>query len=284
MHRSRSAKDDGKTETSDKTCVQAAKMPSKGWFGLTLAILSAYLAGDPLPISSPARGEVPSRHRRVDIESDDEAGSDDARRPRGNAASSDEGEEDEDDDDDDNQETRRAPVASTSKQARAAQQQQQQKQKSSKSRSKAAAEAEAPSPAKKRKRQDESEQSQPAIKKPRKPHRYRPGVKALKEIRQYQKSTDMLLRKLPFARLVREIAEEWAPTSRDGLVPVRWQSSALLALQEASEAWVCSTHAGAGWHSDSRLTSPVSADFWSIFSKTPIYGEPSSHLRECISH
>ena len=37
---------------------------------------------------------------------------------------------------------------------------------------------------------------------PRKPHRYRPGAKALKEIRQYQKTTDLLLRKLPFARLV----------------------------------------------------------------------------------
>lgn len=38
---------------------------------------------------------------------------------------------------------------------------------------------------------------------PRKPRRYRPGMKALKEIRQYQKSTDLLLRKLPFSRLVR---------------------------------------------------------------------------------
>lgn len=36
----------------------------------------------------------------------------------------------------------------------------------------------------------------------RKPHRYRPGARALKEIRQYQKSTDLLLRRLPFSRLV----------------------------------------------------------------------------------
>ena len=42
-----------------------------------------------------------------------------------------------------------------------------------------------------------------AAAKPKKPHRYRPGAKALKEIRQYQKSTDLLLRKLPFSRLVR---------------------------------------------------------------------------------
>lgn len=39
------------------------------------------------------------------------------------------------------------------------------------------------------------------------PHRYRPGTVALREIRKYQKSTDLLLRKLPFQRLVREIAQ-----------------------------------------------------------------------------
>ena len=39
-------------------------------------------------------------------------------------------------------------------------------------------------------------------KKPRKPFRYRPGTRALKEIRKFQKSTDLLVRKLPFARLV----------------------------------------------------------------------------------
>ena len=46
---------------------------------------------------------------------------------------------------------------------------------------------------------------QKEVKKPKKPHRYRPGVRALKEIRQYQKSTDLLLRKMPFARLVRAL-------------------------------------------------------------------------------
>ena len=40
----------------------------------------------------------------------------------------------------------------------------------------------------------------------KKPQRYRPGTVALREIRKYQKSTDLLLRKLPFQRLVREIA------------------------------------------------------------------------------
>ena len=41
----------------------------------------------------------------------------------------------------------------------------------------------------------------------KKPHRYRPGTVALREIRKYQKSTERLIRKLPFQRLVREIAQ-----------------------------------------------------------------------------
>lgn len=73
--------------------------------------------------------------------------------------------------------------------------------------------------------------------KPKKPHRYRPGTVSLREIRHYQKSTDLLLRKLPFARLVREIAMNFALATDDG-VALRWQSSALLALQEAAEAYL----------------------------------------------
>ena len=41
----------------------------------------------------------------------------------------------------------------------------------------------------------------------KKPHRYRPDTVALREIRKYQKSTELLVRKLPFQRLVREIAQ-----------------------------------------------------------------------------
>ncbi|UYV62542.1 H3F3C [Cordylochernes scorpioides] len=63
----------------------------------------------------------------------------------------------------------------------------------------------------------------------KKPHRYRPGTVALREIQKYQKSTELLLRKLPFQRLVREIAQEYMSN-------LRLQSSALMALQEASEA------------------------------------------------
>ncbi|KAJ0067374.1 hypothetical protein NL108_018390, partial [Boleophthalmus pectinirostris] len=61
---------------------------------------------------------------------------------------------------------------------------------------------------------------------PRKKRRYRPGTKALKEIRQYQKSTNLLLRKGPFSRLVREICQGFTRES------YRWQVYALLALQE----------------------------------------------------
>ncbi|MBW0470085.1 hypothetical protein O181_009800 [Austropuccinia psidii MF-1] len=73
--------------------------------------------------------------------------------------------------------------------------------------------------------------------KTKKPHRYRPGTVALREIRHYQKSTDLLMRKLPFARLVREIAIDFA-VATESRVPLRWQSSALLALQEAAEAYL----------------------------------------------
>lgn len=73
----------------------------------------------------------------------------------------------------------------------------------------------------------------PATHGPRKPKRYRPGTKALREIRKYQKTSDLLLRKLPFQRLVREIAQDYKED-------VRMQSTAILALQEAAEAYLVS--------------------------------------------
>ncbi|TRY64161.1 hypothetical protein TCAL_03596 [Tigriopus californicus] len=63
--------------------------------------------------------------------------------------------------------------------------------------------------------------------------RYRPGLKALQEIRQYQKSTNLLIPKLPFSRLIRDIAQHLSPNG--GL---RFQSAALMALQEAAEAFL----------------------------------------------
>eukprot|EP00697_Spironema_sp_BW2_P013882 gnl/Spiro4/4180_TR2093_c0_g1_i1.p2 gnl/Spiro4/4180_TR2093_c0_g1~~gnl/Spiro4/4180_TR2093_c0_g1_i1.p2 ORF type:complete len:140 (-),score=29.83 gnl/Spiro4/4180_TR2093_c0_g1_i1:88-507(-) len=65
----------------------------------------------------------------------------------------------------------------------------------------------------------------------KKPHRYRPGTVALREIRKYQKSTELLIRKLPFQRLVREIAQDFK-------AELRFQSTAIMALQEASEAYL----------------------------------------------
>ena len=65
----------------------------------------------------------------------------------------------------------------------------------------------------------------------RTPHRFRPGTVALREIRKYQKSTELLIRKLPFQRLVREIAQDYK-------CDLQFQSTALLALQEAAEAYL----------------------------------------------
>lgn len=63
----------------------------------------------------------------------------------------------------------------------------------------------------------------------KKPHRYRPGTVALREIRRFQKSTELLIRKLPFQRLVREIAQDFKND-------LRFQGAAVLAFQEAAEA------------------------------------------------
>ena len=65
----------------------------------------------------------------------------------------------------------------------------------------------------------------------KKPHRYRPGTVALREIRRYQKSTELLIRKLPFNRLVREIAQDFK-------TELRFQVQAIGALQEAAEAYL----------------------------------------------
>lgn len=64
---------------------------------------------------------------------------------------------------------------------------------------------------------------------PRKPHRFRPGTVALREIRHYQKSVHLLIRPLPFARLVREL------TAHYSIHVSRWTAEALVALQEAAE-------------------------------------------------
>ncbi|GLI69275.1 hypothetical protein VaNZ11_013851 [Volvox africanus] len=71
---------------------------------------------------------------------------------------------------------------------------------------------------------------------PAKPkRRFRKGTVALREIRKYQKTTELLIKRLPFQRLVREIANKGAP---GGQTEFRWQHDALEALQEAAEAFL----------------------------------------------
>ncbi|GFP89329.1 histone h3, partial [Phtheirospermum japonicum] len=65
----------------------------------------------------------------------------------------------------------------------------------------------------------------------KKPHRYRHRTVALREIRKFQKSTKLFLRKLPFQRLVREIAQDFK-------TDLRFQSQFVLALQEAAETYL----------------------------------------------
>lgn len=80
------------------------------------------------------------------------------------------------------------------------------------------------------KKKPSSAQAQGGIKKP---HRYRPGTVALREIRRYQKSTDLLIRRLPFARYFREVVGDIKPEPDTPRVT----GSALAATQEAYEAY-----------------------------------------------
>ncbi|XP_033001246.1 histone H3-like centromeric protein A [Lacerta agilis] len=85
------------------------------------------------------------------------------------------------------------------------------------------------SPPASRRREPPAQQAQ----RPPRRRRYRPGQRAMQEIRKYQKSTGLLIRKLPFARVVREICLDYTRG-----VDMQWQSMALLALQEAAEAFL----------------------------------------------
>lgn len=66
----------------------------------------------------------------------------------------------------------------------------------------------------------------------RKPHRYRPGTVALREIRRYQKGTELLLPKAPCSRWIREIAQNFKGLDNE---PMRWNSDAIDALRTAAE-------------------------------------------------
>ena len=73
--------------------------------------------------------------------------------------------------------------------------------------------------------------SDPAAAGVKKPHRYRPGTVALRDIRRYQKSTELLFRKLPFQRVVREIVQDF-------MSDLRFTRLSLLAIQEAAESYI----------------------------------------------
>eukprot|EP01009_Symbiontida_sp_KSa7_P007121 NODE_3744_length_381_cov_1472.653614_g3175_i0.p3 GENE.NODE_3744_length_381_cov_1472.653614_g3175_i0~~NODE_3744_length_381_cov_1472.653614_g3175_i0.p3 ORF type:complete len:113 (-),score=38.25 NODE_3744_length_381_cov_1472.653614_g3175_i0:42-356(-) len=65
----------------------------------------------------------------------------------------------------------------------------------------------------------------------KKSRRFRAGTVALREIRRYQKSTALLIRKAPFSRLVREVSQDFKSD-------LRFQTAALLCLQEAAESYM----------------------------------------------
>lgn len=93
----------------------------------------------------------------------------------------------------------------------------------------------------------------------RKRRRYKPGTLALKEIRKFQKSTELLIRKAPFCRLVREISNEVSPE------PFRYTAESLLAIQEATEDFLvhlfedCNLCAWADQNRVQQLPSPQSS-------------------------
>jgi len=102
----------------------------------------------------------------------------------------------------------------------------------------------------------------------KKPHRFRPGTVALREIRRYQKSVDLLMRKLPFQRLVREIAQDLNE-------PKRFELGSLALLQEAAEAYLVTAFEGTNlcaihckrvtiMPKDMRLAAELSHDFREI--------------------
>ena len=70
------------------------------------------------------------------------------------------------------------------------------------------------------------------------PKRNRPGVVALREIRKYQKSTDLLLRKAPFLRICKEIVDSIERRRRETTSQLRFQASAVEALRESSESYL----------------------------------------------
>ena len=75
----------------------------------------------------------------------------------------------------------------------------------------------------------------------KKPHHYRPGMVALREIRRYQKSTECLIKRSPFQKSIRKISQEYCICPQGPGTPsmqVRFQSTAIAGLQEAAENFI----------------------------------------------
>ena len=109
----------------------------------------------------------------------------------------------------------------------------------------------------------------------KKPHRYRPGTVALREIRRFQATTDLLMRKLPFQRLVKEIADTYWRVD-----PVIFQSSAMAGLQEASEAYLV------GLFEDSNLCAIQTHNTRDVYSKfsSVQFNTPPAYASEYTSN
>jgi histone H3/H4 len=81
-------------------------------------------------------------------------------------------------------------------------------------------------------RDGEPDEDEPHRPKKQTVKRFRPGDRWRKEILKYQRSTDLLIRKLPFARLVKEVTNDIHPRA------FKWTVNAMEALQQASEAFL----------------------------------------------
>ncbi|XP_068577526.1 histone H3-like centromeric protein A isoform X1 [Cebidichthys violaceus] len=108
---------------------------------------------------------------------------------------------------------------------------------------------------------------------PRK-RRFRPGTRALMEIRKYQKSTDLLLRKGPFSRLVREVCQSFSGEA------LRWQVYALMALQEMPIC-VPSTPSGSPC-SPGTFSWPGGSAEWTTCENNPVQSGQASLLSTSI--
>ena len=73
---------------------------------------------------------------------------------------------------------------------------------------------------------------------PAKPHRFRPGTVAMREIRRYQRTYDLLIPRLPFNKLVRDLAYEILKEEMGENAKLQFQASALDGLQEATEHYL----------------------------------------------